>query len=91
MLGRCITLLQEEIVKKIFILMNVDRLSFLTLLAQVSKDYNWLIHAYCLMDNHYHLLVETPVNTTQIAQLFAEFEKSGCQVLPFASYPFNIN
>jgi len=39
---------------------DVDRLSFLTLLAQVSEDYNWLIHAYCLKDNHYHLLVETP-------------------------------
>jgi REP element-mobilizing transposase RayT len=37
-----------------------DRLSFLSLLFQVSKDYNWLIHAYCLMDNHYHLLIETP-------------------------------
>jgi len=37
-----------------------DRSKFLSLLAQVSKDYNWLIHAYCLMDNHYHLLVETP-------------------------------
>jgi len=39
---------------------NEDRLNFLTLLSQVSKDYNWLVHAYCLMDNHYHLLVETP-------------------------------
>jgi putative transposase len=39
---------------------DVDRSNFLTLLAQVSKDYNWLIHAYCLMGNHYHLLVETP-------------------------------
>ena len=37
-----------------------DRSNFLSLLAQVSKDYNWLIHAYCLMANHYHLLVETP-------------------------------
>jgi REP element-mobilizing transposase RayT len=37
-----------------------DRSNFLSLLAQVSKDYNWLIHAYCLMDNHYHLLIETP-------------------------------
>jgi putative transposase len=39
---------------------DVDRSNFLTLLAQVSKDYTWLVHAYCLMDNHYHLLVETP-------------------------------
>jgi len=37
-----------------------DRQNFLSLLAQVSTDYNWLVHAYCLMDNHYHLLIETP-------------------------------
>jgi REP element-mobilizing transposase RayT len=24
------------------------------------KRFNWLCHAYCLMDNHYHLMVETP-------------------------------
>ena len=35
---------------------NEDRLNFLSVLSQVSKDYNWLVHAYCLMDNHYHLL-----------------------------------
>lgn len=29
-------------------------------MSQVSKDYDWLIHAYCLMDSHYHLLIETP-------------------------------
>ena len=23
-------------------------------------DFNWLCHAYCLMDNHYHLVIETP-------------------------------
>lgn len=29
-------------------------------LGTVVKKYNWLCHAYCLMDNHYHLLIETP-------------------------------
>ncbi|WP_220486021.1 transposase, partial [Psychromonas sp. SR45-3] len=33
---------------------------FLNLLNTVCSRYNWVIHAYCLMDNHYHLLVETP-------------------------------
>ncbi len=37
-----------------------DRASFLSILARVNKRYNWLCHAYCLMDNHYHLLLETP-------------------------------
>ncbi len=37
-----------------------DRSQFLTLLAHVIDRYRWLCHAYCLMDNHYHLLIETP-------------------------------
>jgi REP element-mobilizing transposase RayT len=37
-----------------------DRELFLNILAQVNKRYHWLCHAYCLMDNHYHLLIETP-------------------------------
>ena len=39
---------------------DTDRERFLLLLQQITKDYNWLVHAYCLMDNHYHLLIETP-------------------------------
>ncbi len=37
-----------------------DRRRFLETLAQVVEDFGWLCHAYCLMDNHYHLLIETP-------------------------------
>ena len=37
-----------------------DRLSYLTTLGQTVDRFGWLCHAYCLMDNHYHLVVETP-------------------------------
>lgn len=37
-----------------------DREIFLNTLAGVVEEFNWLCHAYCLMDNHYHLLLETP-------------------------------
>src|SRR5690606_32736289 len=37
-----------------------DRQAFLSVLANVCETYNWVCHAYCLMDNHYHLLIETP-------------------------------
>ncbi|MFH1315705.1 MAG: transposase [Candidatus Uhrbacteria bacterium] len=37
-----------------------DRVSFLDTLSDVIGTHNWLCHAYCLMGNHYHLLVETP-------------------------------
>ncbi|MBI4708335.1 MAG: transposase [Candidatus Omnitrophica bacterium] len=36
-----------------------DQGSFLATLEGVNKRYNWLCHAYCLMNNHYHLIVET--------------------------------
>lgn len=32
---------------------------FLDLLLKVSKEYEVTIHAFCLMTNHYHLLLET--------------------------------
>jgi REP element-mobilizing transposase RayT len=41
-------------------LTDTDRIAFLEILGQVVERFNWLVHAYCLMDNHYHLLVETP-------------------------------
>jgi REP element-mobilizing transposase RayT len=38
---------------------NQDRRRFLSVLDEAVKRFNWLCHAYCLMGNHYHLLVET--------------------------------
>lgn len=32
---------------------------FLGALGEVVTRFGWLLHAYCLMDNHYHLLIET--------------------------------
>jgi REP element-mobilizing transposase RayT len=37
-----------------------DRGRFLAGLRSVIERYRWLCSAYCLMDNHYHLLIETP-------------------------------
>jgi len=37
-----------------------DREMFLTVLAYVVERCGWSCHAYCLMDNHYHLMIETP-------------------------------
>jgi REP-associated tyrosine transposase len=36
-----------------------DRELLLRILGRVAQQQNCIIHAYCLMDNHYHLLVET--------------------------------
>jgi putative transposase len=37
-----------------------DRETFLSVLGEVCSRFNWAVYAYCLMDNHYHLLIETP-------------------------------
>ena len=37
-----------------------DRAAFLKVLQAVVSRFRWRCHAYCLMDNHYHLLIETP-------------------------------
>lgn len=36
-----------------------DRDTMLSTLTWVAERFNWICHAYCLMDNHFHLLVET--------------------------------
>ncbi len=36
-----------------------DRETFLGVLGRVVIDYHWLCHSYCLLSNHYHLIVET--------------------------------
>ena len=37
-----------------------DRDRFLQALSTVRHRCGWKIHAYCLMTNHYHLLIQTP-------------------------------
>src|SRR5450759_1574712 len=39
---------------------DADRNLFLDALGEVVTRFRWLCHAYCLMDQHYHLLIETP-------------------------------
>jgi len=45
--------------EKIF-LDDVDRHDFLKTLAEACQKTGWQVHAYCLMSNHYHLVLETP-------------------------------
>jgi putative transposase len=40
-----------------------DRRRFLALLDHVANRLDWAGHAYCLMPNHFHLVMETPSPT----------------------------
>ena len=39
---------------------DLDRKLFLETLGQACEKPGWQVHAYCLMGNHFHLVVETP-------------------------------
>ena len=39
---------------------DLDRQNFLATLGATCTKTSWQVHAYCLMSNHFHLVVETP-------------------------------
>jgi REP element-mobilizing transposase RayT len=39
---------------------NKDRELFVKTLGQACEKTDWQVHAWCLMSNHFHLVVETP-------------------------------
>jgi putative transposase len=66
---------------------DADREGLLAALAEVVERLRWLCHGYCLMGNHYHLLIETPEpnlshGMRQLATLYAQrfnrrYDRSG--------------
>lgn len=53
---------QQDIFKS-----DAERERFLSYLQSATERYGAVIHVYCLMSNHYHLLLETPEgNLSQI-------------------------
>ena len=46
--------------QKAIFLDDVDRHDFLKTLAETCQKTGFQVHAYCLMGNHFHLVVETP-------------------------------
>jgi REP element-mobilizing transposase RayT len=39
---------------------DADRFTFLDILSRTIERTSWICHAFCLMTNHYHLILETP-------------------------------
>ena len=39
---------------------DTDRFHFLELLSEMPERFGSRLHAYVLMDNHFHLMIETP-------------------------------
>jgi putative transposase len=51
-----------------------DREKFLSYLESATERYGAVIHAYCLMSNHYHLILETPLGN--LAQIMKHINSS---------------
>jgi putative transposase len=47
--------------RQLIYLDDADRGSYLAMLARAVAHRQWRCLAYCLMDNHVHLLIETPL------------------------------
>ena len=64
-----------------------DRKKFLEILRRTKEKYSYLLHGYALMDNHYHLLIETPranlsrimqtINTSYTVYINLRYQRSG--------------
>lgn len=52
-----------------------DKAKFIELMANMAKEYKFNIHSFCLMDNHYHILVENKREnlSTGMRQLGAQY------------------
>ncbi|HEY5892269.1 MAG TPA: transposase [Chthoniobacterales bacterium] len=48
---------------------DVDREFFLQTLGEACAMTGWRVHAWVLMGNHYHLLIETPEANLEVAEL----------------------
>ncbi len=58
--GACYHLIARGNARELVFIDDLDRRVFLELLAKVAERFGWVVYAYCLMGNHYHLAVETP-------------------------------
>jgi len=58
--GICGCALPRDRARQKIYLDDEDRRRYLSLLGKEVTQQGWRCYAYCLMDNHYHLLIETP-------------------------------
>jgi putative transposase len=58
--GACYHLMSRGDRREDIFLDEADRERFLELLGKVCGKNGWGVHAYCLMSNHWHAVVETP-------------------------------
>jgi REP element-mobilizing transposase RayT len=58
--GACYHVMSRGDGREAIVVNDKDRTEFLVTLGQACQKTGWQVHAYCLMTNHFHLVVETP-------------------------------
>ncbi len=52
-------IINRGVAKKAILQFSKDKDKFLEILCRCADEYGFVVHSFCLMDNHYHLLIET--------------------------------
>lgn len=52
---------------------NNQRQYFLNILSRITKEFGIQIHAYCIMGNHYHFIIRTPLGNLSKAMHYLGF------------------
>ncbi len=52
-------IINRGVARKAILQFPKDKDKFLEILCLCANEYGFVVHSYCLMDNHYHLLMET--------------------------------
>ena len=79
--------IQRGIERRDIFVADKDRIRFLEYIESCCKAYHAIMHTYCLMSNHYHLIIETPesnlskimhyLNTSYAVYFNTKYKRSG--------------
>src|SRR5690606_32622137 len=58
------------------------RLAFLACLGEACERTGWVVHAWCVMSNHYHLAVETPEPNLVAGMQWLQGPEKGVMLCP---------
>ena len=68
--GACYHIMNRGLERTNIFLSDRNKNLFLDLLSEISERFKVDIHSYCLMDNHYHLLVQTKLSNLNSAMRY---------------------
>jgi len=64
--------------KKVVFRQDRDKVTFLSYLAFYSKEFNIKVDSYCLMRTHFHLILKTGEDPTQLSRMMQAFMTKFC-------------